>query len=177
MMQTRRETATLSVRLFSFAASLGILGCFWLPWVHIDGTGESSTGAELIALTAAPSLEYVWVASPVSAGVLIGGPVAIFLFGLLIASRYAQRQTAIFSTLVVLAVVVGLPQVARSLLSGGDPGYGAGLVLIIVLAGLLLAQQLLIKATTVLRIRRKFPALYRTLTVATGAGPHRWSER
>ena len=176
-MQTKRETATLAARLLTFVMSLGILGCLWLPWVRIDGMRESSTGTELMVLMAAPSLDYLWVASPISAGVLIGGPVAILLFGLLAASRYAQRRTAIFSTVVVLVVAVGLPQVAKGLLLDGEPRYEAGLVLIIAVAGLLLAQQLLIKAATILRTKGKFPALYRTLTVATGAGPHRWSER
>ena len=74
-------------------------------------------------------------------------------------------------------VAVGLPQVAKGLLLDGEPRHEAGLVLIIAVAGLLLAQQLLIKAATILRTKGKFPALYRTLTVATGAGPHRWSER
>lgn len=71
-MQTKRETATLAARLLTFVMSLGILGCLWLPWVRIDGMRESSTGTELMVLMAAPSLDYLWVASPISAGVLSG---------------------------------------------------------------------------------------------------------
>ena len=177
MMRTKRETATLGVRVLSFVMSLGILGYFWLPWVQIDGMRESSTGTQLMVLVGTPSLDYLWVASPISAGALIGGPVVILLFGLLVASRYAQRRTAIFSTVVVLVVAVGLPQVAKGLLLGGEPRYEAGLMLIIVMAGLLLVQQLLIKAATVLRTKGKFSALYRTLTVATGSGQHLWREQ
>lgn len=177
MTQTKRETVTLGVRVLTFAASLGILGCFWLPWVRVDGVREASTGAELMVLVATPSLDYLWAASPVSAGVLVGGPAAVLLFGLLTAARYAGRRTAIFATMAILVVAAGLPHVAKGLLSGGEPRYEAGLVLIIALAGLLLAQQLLIKATTALRRKRKFPAVHRTLTVATGAGRHRWLEK
>lgn len=176
-MQTRREIATLGARILFFLLALGILGGFWLPWVQIDGMKEPSTGVQLMALAVTPTLDYLRSASPISAVSLIGGPLGISLLGLWVVVKYAQRRTAIIPTIAVLVVAVGIPQSASGLLVQGIAGYGIGLQLIIVAGWLLLAHQSLIKVSTALRTRRKFPVLYRTLAVVTGSGYYRWSER
>lgn len=176
MMQTKREIATLGARSFFFIAAMGILGGFWLPWVQIDGMKEPSTGIQLMVLAVTPSLDYLRSASPISAGCLIVGPLGILLLSVWVIVRYVQRRTAIFPTVAVLVVAVGIPRVASGLLVQGVAGYGVGLQLIIVVGWLLLAHQCLIKVSTALRTRRKFPVLYRTLAAATGSGYYRWSE-
>ena len=177
MMQTRREIATLSARVLFFLLALVILGGFWLPWVQIDGLREPSTGIQLMVLAVTPTRDYLLSASPIMAGCLIGGPLGILLLGVWVAVRYVQRRTALLPTITVLVVAVGIPQLASGLLLQGVPGYGIGLQLIILAGWLLLAHQSLIKVSTILRNRRKLPALYRTLAVFTGSGYYRWSER
>ena len=176
-MGATREAVTLGVRMLFFVLSLGILGGFWLPWVQIDGLPRSSTGIQLMGLVGTPSWDYLLAVSPVSAGSLIAGPAGIVVFGLLVVSKYVRRRTAIVPTMAVLAIAVGLPHVASSLLAHSEAGYEIGLQLILATACLLLAQQFLIKLTTKLRTMRKAGRLYRSLAVATGSGHYRWSER
>lgn len=172
-----RETVTLGVRVMFFVLALGILAGFWLPWMRIDGFREDSTGIQLMVLVATPSWGYLMMVAPVSAVCLIGGPVGILAFGLRVVVQYVRRRTAIISTTAVLVIAGGLPHVVSGFLPHGEAHYQWGLQLIIAIACLLLAQQLLIRFTAKLRTMRKAHVLYRTLAVATGSGRYRWSDR
>ena len=172
-----REYITLGVRVMTFALALGVLGAFWLPWVLIDGIRDASSGTDLLAVVASPSLlKYLYSASPLSAGFLIGCPIGIMVFGIVVAAKYVQRRTAIFATLAVLVFSVALPYGASGLLANGDPSFRFGLAWIMASAAVLVVQQALIKVSTKLRTRRKLPSMYRALAIATGSGFYRWRE-
>ena len=171
------EYMTLTLRVTTFALALGILGAFWFPWVAIDGIKDASSGTDLLAVVASPSLlKYLYSASPLSAGFLIGCPIGIMVFGIVVAAKYVQRRTAILPTLAVLVFSVALPYGASGLLANSDPGFHVGLAWVVASASVLLVQQALIKVSTKLRTRRKLPSLYRALAVATGSGFYRWRE-
>ena len=176
MTPDRRQYVTLGIRVTTFVLAMGILGAFWLPWVSIDGFEETSRGVDLLALMASPQVRYLTAASPLSAAFLIVGPLGVFVFAVFVGMRYVQRRTTIPATSVLLAFAVTLPFGASGLLAQGEPGFHAGLVWIVASTAVLLLQQVLIKVSTNLQSKRKFPQIYRALAVFTGSAIYRWRE-
>ncbi len=174
MTHTWQDYMTLGVRITTFALSLSLLGAFLLPWVSLDGLG-TYRGTDLLGVFTSPYVKYLYTASPMSAWFVLGCPVGIALFSIFVAWQYARRRTAIISTLVVLALSIALPYGASGLLAQGTPSFRTGLAWIVAAAVLLLIQQILIKVSTKLRTKRKFPATYRALAVVTGSGYSRWN--
>ena len=175
-MASWREYVTLGIRVITFALALGILGAFWLPWVSVDGMNQASRGIDLIAMLASPQARYLTAASPISASFLLAFPIGVLGFGIWVAVQYARRRAAIPATVVLLALAAGLPYSASGLLTHGDPSFRTGLAWIVATSAVLLFQQVLIKVSTMLRTRQKFPSVYRTLAVITGSGFYRWRE-
>ena len=175
-MKNWREYMTLSVRVTTFALAVGILGAFWFPWISVDGMDNASRGIDLLAMLASPQAKYLTAASPISAGFLLVCPIGVMALGIWVSSRYVRRRAAIPATAALLALAAGLPYGASGLLEHGDPVFRTGLAWIVATAAVLLVQQVLIKVSTRLRTRQKFPSLYRTLAVFTGSGFYRWRE-
>lgn len=172
-----REGATFAIRLLGFVVTLVVIGAFFLPWLKLDGATKIYSGAELTALVVSPMRDYIYAVAPIQTAVLIGCPAAIVLFATIVAAQYARRRTALFATAAVLACAIAIIYGTRDLVVGSELNDYRGLLLIVVLTVALLTQQLLIKLRTQLRQKRKLPALYRALSVATGSGHYRWSER
>ena len=175
--QDRREFATFLVRLAAFAATLLLTAAFFLPWVRLDGATEAHSGAELLAIVVSPTLTYLFAVSPVQAGVLIGCPAAVIAFAIHVVTKYAQRKTAPFATAAVLASSISVMYAATDLIAVTGPRIYFGLLLVVVLSGVLLIHQALIKLRMRLLRNRKLPTVHRALSIATGSGPYRWSER
>ena len=172
-----REGATFAVRLLAFVVTLAIIGAFFLPWVKLDGVQEIYSGAELTALAVSPMRDYIYQVAPIQTAVLIGCPPVMMLFATVVAVKYARRRTALLATAVVLACAVAIIYGARELVADSEPNAYLGLSLIVVLTAVLLVHQGLIKVRTKLWKTRKAPVLYRALSVVTGSGRYRWSER
>ncbi len=172
-MDAPSRIATVAVRQLTILMALGLLASFWLPWVHLDGQQTPSTGIGLVATLGAPSWDYMMSVSLASAGALIGGPVVIGLFGIIVLARYARRRTAIFSTVVLAGVSIGLPFGASGLLAYSMPASLIGLRLIAGLAVLLLLHQVLIKVYFQLHSKHKFQRLQQALATATGIARER----
>ena len=174
--QDRKELATFLVRLAAFAATLLLIGAFFLPWVRLDGASEAHSGAELLAIVVSPTLTYLFAVSPVQASVLIACPAAVIVFAVNVMTKYAQRKTAPFATAAILASSLAVVYAAPDLVAvNGSIHFG--LLLVVVLSALLLTHQALIKLRMRLLHSRKLPTVHRTLSIATGSGPYRWSER
>ncbi len=94
------------VWLLSFAASLGIVGAFFLPWLRLEGTPDSRNGAELLALAVSPSVNYLAEVSEIQLWVLIGCPALAIVAALIVVWQYGQRKTALFATSCVLAAAL-----------------------------------------------------------------------
>ncbi len=172
-----RELATFTMRLVAFAAALAIMGAFFLPWARLDGMNEASSGAELVALVVSPTANYLFAVSTLQAVVLVGCPALLILSATMVMTKYARRKTAPFATCLVFASSVSVAYGAPDLTASNELGAYVGLSLIVVLSAVLLVHQALIKLRENLYHRRRLPTVYQALSVLTGSGHYRWSER
>lgn len=172
-----RELATLAMRLVAFATTLAIMGAFFLPWARLDGMSDASSGAELVALVVSPTVNYLFAVSTPQAVVLVGCPVLLILSATVVMVKYARRKTAPFATCLVFASSASVIYGAPDLTASNDVGAYVGLSLIVALSATLLIHQALIKLRGILLHRRKLPTVYQVLSVLTGSGHYRWSER
>lgn len=171
-----REITTFAIRLLTFVFVLTIFGAVFLPWVQLGVGRDVLSGAELTAIGASPLREFLFAVAPIQTFVLIGCPLAIAIFAVSVAVKYAQRRTALFATIVMLASSIALIFGTQNLIAGNATNAGLGIWLIVTLSSVLLVQQLLIKLRTKLLQKRRFPAVCRALTVFTGSGHYRWRE-
>ena len=172
-----REFATFAIRLLAFAATLAIMGAFFLPWTRLDGMSQTSSGAELVALVASPTVDYLLAISTLQAVVLVGCPALLIVSAVMVMARYARRKTAPFATCLIFASSMSVIYGAPDLTAGNELGAYAGLSLIVILSAGLLIHQALIKLRENLYHRRRLPNVYQALSVLTGSGYYRWSER
>ena len=172
--QSWRESTTFAMRLVAFAVSLAIMGAFLLPWVKLDGESDVRTGTGLMTLAISPARDYLTMVAPIQTVVLIACPVAMLIFAIILAAKYAQRKTALFATAAILASAIAIIYGARGLIDGSGFNAEVGLSLIVILSALLLVHQALIKIRARLRIKRKLPAVQRALFIITGSGHYRY---
>ena len=175
--QNLGELATFTMRLVAFAATLAIMGAFFLPWTRLDGMRQASSGAELVALVVSPTVNYLFAVSTLQAVVLVGCPALLILSATIVMAKYARRKTAPFATCLVFASSVSVIYGAPDLTASNEMGAYAGSSLIVVLSAALLIHQALIKLRGNLYHRRRLPTVYQALSVLTGSGLYRWSER
>ena len=175
-LQNWRELATLIMRLVAFAVTLVMLGAFFLPWLRLDGTTDSRSGAELITLVISPTVDYLFEVSIVQSGVLIGCPTLIILAAIIVMAKYGRRKTAILATSAILASSIAIIYATPDLTTNDEPRVYMGLSVVVVLSGVLLLHQVLIKLGTKLYRRRRLPIVYGALSVLTGSGYYRWSD-
>ena len=175
--QNLREFATFAMRLIAFAATLVIMGAFFLPWTRLDGMSQASSGAELVALVVSPTVNYLFAISTLQASVLVGGPALLIVSAAVVMVKYARRKTAPFATCLVFASSISVIYRAPDLNASNEMGAYVGLSLIVVLSAALLIHQALIKLRGNLYQRRRLPTVYQALSVLTGSGLYRWSER
>lgn len=164
---------TLAMRLLFFAAALAVIGAFFLPWLKLDGPGGAYSGAELIVLAVSPQWQYFNSVNPLQAVVLVGAPLAMLGFAIVVISKYVRRMRTPLATLLVLASGIALIFGTGELVDGRLTPF-AGLLLAMLLAAVLLLHQGLISAQTELWERQRFPSIYRVLGVITGAGVRPW---
>ena len=175
--QNLREFATFAMRLLTFAAALAIMGAFFLPWTRLDGMSQASSGAEIVALVVSPTVNYLFAVSTLQAAVLVGCPALLIVSAAIVMAKYARRKTAPFATCLVFASSVSVIYGAPDLTASTESGAYVGLSLIVALSAVLLIHQALIKLRENLYHRRRLPAVYQALSVLTGSGYYRWSER
>ncbi len=172
-----RERTTFAMRLITYLATLAIMGAFFLPWTRLDGMSQASSGAELIVLAVSPSFNYLVAVSTLQTAVLIGCPALLISSATFVSVKYARRQTAPLATCLVFASSVSVTYGTPDLTTSSGFGTLVGLTLIVVLSAVLLIHQGLIKLRGKLYDRRKLPTAYQALSVITGSGHYRWSER
>lgn len=175
--QSLSELATFAMRLVAFAATLAIMGAFFLPWTRLDGMSHASSGAELVALVVSPTVNYLFAVSTLQAVVLLGCPTLLILSAAMVMAKYARRETAPFATCLVFASSVSVIYGAPDLTASNEAGAYVGLSLTVALSAALLIHQALIKLRGNLYRRRKLPTVHQALSVLTGSGFYRWSER
>ena len=163
-------SATLTMRVVSFALTIAVIGAFFLPWIQLDGMREADTGLELIAITISPLFKYLYSVDLVQTGVIIGCPTLMLLLAVWVSVKYAQRTTAPLATSVLLASSVAIMYGAPNLVDGGQGRPFLGLSLILLLSAILLLHQSLIKFGALLQRKRQWQPVYRAISVITGSG-------
>jgi len=144
-----------------------------LPWVTLDGTGESVSGVGAIALLVPPMSKYLYTVSPLQAALLIVGPILVTWLAIVISYNYRRRKSIYWAPPAMLVVAVAIPYGATDLVAATEPG----LAIVMAVSVILMLHQIAIRVQVVLRRKMKMPVVYRALAVATGMGHYRWSER
>ncbi len=171
-----REVATFAMRLVAFAATLAIMGAFFLPWAKLDGMSEASSGAELVVLAISPAVNYLFAVSTLQASVLVVGPALLIVSASVVMAKYARRKTAPFATCLVFASSVSVIYGAPDLTESSGVGTHVGISLIVASAACLLVHQALIKLKGNLLRRSRLPTVCQALSILTGSGLYRWGD-
>ncbi len=167
---TNREIATLAVRLGFFALALVPLGAFLMPWVTLDGTQETHTGIETVALLASPISRYLFEVSFVQAATLTVGTGLIAFMAMGTAFYYHRRKSIYWTPLVMLGLAIAVVFGTGAIVNATHSGLS-----IVIATGVLLAiHQTLIRAQVAIQHKGKFPRVHRALTILTGTGHYRW---
>ncbi len=167
-----KEITTLTIRLIAFAVTLIPLAALAIPWVTLDGAGDTYSGIAVIAVPASPMSAYLYEVSALQAVILMLGPVLIALLAIVTSYYYHRRKSIPWGPPVMLAITLVIAYGTTDLVSE----IQGGLVVVLAVAALLTLHQAAIRILVVMRRKRKLPAVYRTLAIATGIGPYRWSE-
>lgn len=167
-----REAITLAVRLAFFALTIVPLGAFLMPWVTLDGTRETHTGIETIALPASPIVDYLFRVTPVQAATLIVGTALIALLAMKIAYNYLRRKSIYWAPMAMLAMAIAVAFGTGELVNTTH----AGLSIVIAVATLLLLHQTLIRIQVAMRRKGKLPKIHRFLAIVAGTGYYRWRD-
>ena len=167
-----REVATFVMRLAFFVLSIVPLAAFLMPWVTLDGTGETHTGISTIALLASPVNTYLYEVAPLQAATLIIGTALIGLLAMLTSYRYHKRRSIYWAPMALLAITIAVVYGTTELVNATHGGPTT----IMVVAVLLILHQTSIRVQVAMRRKQKLPAVYRILAIATGIGHYRWSE-
>jgi hypothetical protein len=169
---TKREMATFTIRLAFFILTLVPLAAFLLPWLTLNGTGETHTGISTVALLASPLRTYLYEVNLIQAGTLTMGPAIIGLLAMATSYSYHRRKSIYWAPLVMLAIAIYFPYGTVHLVDTTHIGLGT----VAAIAAVLVMHQTLIRIQVALRRRGKLPSVYRSLAVATGIGYYRWGE-
>ena len=167
--------ATILIRVAFFAVALAMVGTYFLPWAMIDGIAEQQSGAELTTLMASPTLEYLLAVNPLQTIILIGCPIVVVLFSLIILVNYARGETHLLSTLAVLLTAIAFQLFTFDIVSNDGSPIGMGNLISIVLSTVLVVHYSAIRIHTKLYEKRKFPLVFRKLYFLTGNGFYRVS--
>lgn len=167
-----KEITTLTIRLAAFAVTLIPLVALAMPWVRVDGVGDPLSGIATITLLASSMRPYLYEVSVLQAVILTIGPILIGLLAVVTGYYYHRRKSVPWAPLVMLAIALAIVFGTTDLVSE----IQGGLVIVLAVAVLLTIHQAAIRILVVMRRKRKLPAVYRTLAIATGIGSYRWSE-
>ena len=165
-----REIATFAVRLAYFALTIVPLGALLLPWITLDGTGETHTGIATVALLASPVSTYLYEVNSMQAAALTIGTALIALLAMLTAYYYHRRKSIYWAPLVMLALALAYG--TSDLVNATH----TGLFVVMATAVLLILHQTLIRLQVAMRRKGKLPKVYRALAIAGGIGYYRWRD-
>lgn len=167
-----REIATLVIRLTFFALTLVPLAALLMPWVTLDGTGETHSGIATLALAASSFSIYLYDVDPLQAATLTMGPAIIVVLAMVVSYYYHRRKSIYWAPPMMLGISIFVAWGTTDLVISTH----AGLITVMGASALLVLHQILIRVQVAMQRRRMMPNVYRTLAVATGIGYYRWRE-
>ncbi len=158
------EAIIVTVRLVTFGVTLIPFGALFLPWVTMDGSGETRTGVTSISLLASPVRDYLFEVDPIQAAIVTIGPVAVVLLTIITGSRYYSRRSTPWTPLLMLATVLAITYLTADLISVTHEG----LSVVTAAAVLLILHQVAIRLQVAIRRRSPYSKAAGTLAIATG---------
>lgn len=164
------QTATFAVRLLTFIIALGMFGTFFLPWLHLDGHDAPSSGAQLITRILSPEYSYLSAVSQLQAWVVVGCPFVIFVAVAIVAVKKYQREPSLLSECSIIALAGVLTYFPTALTAEYAEPFYSGLFALIVIAVVLLAQDLLTLIRERAKLGRRAPDVDNLLGVISASG-------
>ena len=152
MKVSRIAIATAAIRVLWFTLSISPFAALFLPWITLDGTGETLTGILSIALLTSSVRDYLFGVNPVQSVMLTLGPVLIVLLTIIVGRRYGKRRSVYWAPPLMLALALCIVYLTEDLISATHEGLDAVLVISI----LLVLHQLAIRIYVAMRGRQPF---------------------
>ena len=169
------QTATYTVRVLTFLAALGMFGAFFLPWIQLDGYDAPSTGAQLIATILSPEFGYLNTVSQLQALLIVGCPFLIFVAVAIVAMRKFQREPSPVGECIILVSAGVVAYVPTELTSPSADLFYTGLFVIVAIAAVLLAQDLLTFIRERAKLEQRAPGVDQVLGVISASGKYEWA--
>ena len=165
------EATTTAIRLVAFGVALVPFGALFLPWITLNGSGETHTAVTSISLLVSPINDYLFEFDPVQAAIVTLGPTAIILLAIITGHHYYRRRSTPWTPPLMLAIVLATAYLTAGLTKATHEGLGATAAA----AVLLILHQTAIRIQVALRRRRPFSKAAGILAIATGmAYRRRW---
>ena len=141
---------TAVIRLLWFTLSVSPFAGLFLPWITLDGSGETLTGVSSIGLLTSPVRDYLFGVNPVQAALLTLGPVSIVLLTIITGSRYGKRRSMYWAPPLILVLTLCIVYLTADLVSATHEGLDA----VAVISISLVLHQLAIRIYVVMRGRQ-----------------------
>ena len=101
-----RDVITTAVRIVTFIVTMIPLAALFTPWVTLDGSVGTRSGAACIALLASPVREYLFAVDLVQTAVVTLGPALILLLSVVTSSYYYRLRSIFWAPVGMLAIAL-----------------------------------------------------------------------
>lgn len=164
MSVSSRDAVRTAVRIVTFAVTMLPLAALFTPWVTLDGSVGTRSGAGCIALLASPVREYLLGVDLVQAALVTLGPALILFLSVVTSSYYYRLRSIFWAPIGMLAIALASIYLTANLVSF----IHAGPYIVVVAAVLILLHQAGIRLQLATRRNSKLYWLSGPLAVATG---------
>ena len=159
-----RDVITTAVRIVTFIVTMIPLAALFTPWVTLDGSVGTRSGAGCIALLASPVREYLLAVDLVQTSVVTLGPALILLLSVVTSSYYYRLRSIFWAPVGMLAIALASIYLTANLVSFTHMGP----YIVVVIAVLILMHQAGIRLQLATRRNSKMSWLSGPLATATG---------
>ena len=159
-----RDVITTAVRIVTFIVTMIPLAALFTPWVTLDGSVGTRSGAGCIALLASPVREYLLTVDLVQTSVVTLGPALILLRSVVTSSYYYRLRSIFWAPVGMLAIALASIYLTANLVSFTHMGP----YIVVVIAVLILMHQAGIRLQLATRRNSKMSWLSGPLATATG---------
>ena len=112
-----RDVITTAVRIVTFIVTMIPLAALFTPWVTLDGSVGTRSGAACIALLASPVREYLFAVDLVQTAVVTLGPALILLLSVVTSSYYYRLRSIFWAPVGMLAIALASIYLTANLVS------------------------------------------------------------
>ena len=159
-----RDVITTAVRIVTFIVTMIPLAALFTPWVTLDGSVGTRSGAACIALLASPVREYLFAVDLVQTAVVTLGPALILLLSVVTSSYYYRLRSIFWAPVGMLALALATIYLTANLVSFTHLGPH----IVVIAAVLILLHQGAIRLQLATRRNSKLSWLSGPLATGTG---------